>query len=74
MNDISLFACLIGFYGISTFADYLMPISVLFQIIQFSLISSQLNCQKYFYFKLLSKSETVLIQTIHFSIRFFLHS
>ena len=49
-----IFACLFGFYGISTFVGYLMPNpflykeSVLFQTIQFS--------------------QTVLIQIIRFSI------
>ena len=53
-----LAGCL-GFYGISTFVGYLMlnPFlykqSVLFQAIHFS-ISTQFNCQKYFYFKLFS--------------------
>ena len=48
-----------GFYGISTFVGYLPPNlflykqSVLFQTIQFS-PSTQFNCQKHFYFKLLS--------------------
>ena len=47
----------VGFYGISTFVGYLTPNlflckqSVLFQTIQFS-ISTQFNCQKYFYFKI----------------------
>ena len=50
---------LVGFYGISTFVDYLMPNpflckkSVLFKTIQFSM-STQFNCQKHFYFKLFS--------------------
>ena len=48
--------CLFGFYGISTFVGYLMPNPFLYkwifllQTIQFS-ISTQLNCQKLFYFK-----------------------
>ena len=47
---------LVGFYGISTFVGYLLPNlflyekSVLFQTIQFSM-STQINCQKHFYFK-----------------------
>ena len=50
--------CLLGFYGISAFVGYLTPIPffiqiVLFQTIQFSM-STQFNCQKHFYFKLLS--------------------
>ena len=51
---VGLFGC---FYGVSIFVGYLMPNPfdakkiVLFQTIQFS-ISSQFNCQKYFYFKL----------------------
>ena len=50
---------LVGSYDISTFAGYLMsnPFSykwtVLFQTIQF-IISTQLNCQKYSFFKLFS--------------------
>ena len=50
---------LFKFYGISTFAGYLMPnaffkqITVLFQTIQFSM-STQFNCQKHFYLKLFS--------------------
>ena len=54
----------LGLYGISTFVGYLTPNpflfkqSVLVQIIQFCM-GSQLNCQKYFYFKF---SQTVLIQ------------
>ena len=46
-------------YGISTFVGYLMPIlfsykwTVLLQTIQFSMCT-QFNCQKQFYFKLLS--------------------
>ena len=57
--DLPLLVCLFGFYGISTFVDYLMPNSflyiwtVLFQTIQFS-ISTQFSCQKHFYFKLFS--------------------
>ena len=51
--------CLFGFYGISTFVGYLTPNPFLckwidlFQTIQFS-ISTQFDCQKRFYFKLLS--------------------
>ena len=52
-------ACLVGFYGISTFVGYLIPYSflykstVLIQTIQFS-ISTQFICQKPLYFKLFS--------------------
>ena len=48
---------LVGFYGISTFVDILnatfIKIIILFQTIQFNM-STQFNCQKYFYFKLFS--------------------
>ena len=64
--NLSLFVCLLGFYGISTFVAYLMPNSslykwtVLIQIIQFSIsivfIHTQLSVK------------TVLFQTIQFSI------
>ena len=51
--------CLFGFYGILTFVGYLMPnqclykYPVLSQTVLLSM-STQLNCQKHFYFKLLS--------------------
>ena len=41
-----------------------------FQTIQFS-ISTQFNCQKTFLFQAIQFSQTVLIQTIQFSIRMF---
>ena len=59
------------FYGISSIIHHLMPIlflykgTVLFQTIQFS---SQINCQKKFLFQTIQFSQTVLIQTIQFSI------
>ena len=40
---------------------------VLFQTIQFSM-TTQFNCQKYFYFKLFSLLKQFLFQTIQFSI------
>ena len=61
-----------GFYGISTFVGYLTPNpflckwSVLFQTIQFSMIT-QFNSQKYFYFKLFSLFKQ-LYMTIQFSV------
>ena len=63
---------LVGFYGISTLAGYLMPnrflikLSVLFKTTQFS-ISTQFNCQKHFYFKLFHLFKQLYI-TIQFSI------
>ena len=56
---VCLFVCLFGFYGISTFVGYLMPNpflykwTVLFQTIWFN-ISTQFDCETYFYFKQLS--------------------
>ena len=59
-TDTQVVGLLVGwldFYGISTFVGYLtsnpflFKLSVLFQIIQFSM-STQFNCQRYFYFKL----------------------
>ena len=52
---------LVGFYGISTFVCYLMlnPFlykTVLFQTILLSM-STQINCQKHFYFKQFSLSK-----------------
>ena len=67
-----LFVCLVGFFGISTFVGYLMPnpflckLSVLFKTIQFSM-STQFNCQKYFYFKLFSLFKQLYI-TIQLSV------
>ena len=62
----AMVSCLFGFYGISTFVEYLMPNlflykeSVLFQTFQFSIsivfVHTQLNVK------------TVLFQTIQFSI------
>ena len=74
----------LGFYCRSNFVGYLRPnpflfkLSVLFQMIQFSMIT-QFNCQKHFFFKLfslfkqlyistLSMSKTVQFQTIQFCI------
>ena len=63
VNKLLMLNCLVwfgGFYGISTFVGYLMPnpflckLSVLFKTIQFS-ISTQFNCEKHFYFKLLKQ-------------------
>ena len=61
------------FYAISTFVGYLMlnpflyTYSVLFQTIEFSM-SKKFNCQKTFLFQAIQFSQTVLIQTIQFSI------
>ena len=77
----------VGFYGISNFIGYLTPnpflwqSSVLLKTIQFSM-STQLTCQKHFYFKqpkqlyitiqfsvrIVSISKTVQFQIIQFSI------
>ena len=57
-NKACLFVCLFGIYGISTFAGYLMPNQSLYEQFyfkQFNLaFSTQFNCQKHFFFKLLS--------------------
>ena len=86
-GDLMVWFGLLGFYGISTFVGYLTPnpflckLSVLFKTIQLS-ISTQFNCQKYFYFKLFKQlyvtiqlcvntvlmSKTVLFQIIQLSI------
>ena len=44
---------LVLFYGISTIVGYLMPNPVLFQTIQFSIVT-QFKCQKQFYFRFFS--------------------
>ena len=56
----SLFVWLVWFYGISTFVGYLTPNLFLLKTVQFS-ISTQLNCQKHFHFKLF-KQLYVIIQ------------
>ena len=63
----NLVSWLVGFYGISTFLDYLTSnlfyVNTLFQAIKFSL-STQFNCQKHFCFKLFKQ----LYITIQFSV------
>ena len=66
-----LWGWLFGFYSI-TFVGYLMPYpfytnNVLFQKVQFSM-STQFKCKKKFLFQAIQFSQTVLIQTIQFSI------